>query len=174
VPVGSYVARSTNCVGIEGPAFSFADARSSVGVTSDDGHYCVSGTVGAVLNDDWAGRYGAAIAFQPNQQGNNTLPYNAAAHGVIGFTLRLAGNNVPAMTFFQYTVDGEGVAYCKQLSGAGLQRALFSDTHPDCSLGTSTSVPDATRITRMQLLIPALAGADVPFDFCIEDLTAVR
>jgi hypothetical protein len=66
------------------------------------------------------------------------------------------------------------LSYCEQLAGAGVQQALFSQAHPDCTTGTDTSVPDSTRIMELQLIVRPSADMAVPFDFCVEDLTALQ
>ena len=174
-PLAGYVARSSNCAGVQGAVVAFADTvGSQISVTSANDDICVSGTAVHAVNGNFDSYWGAVVALELNNDGvGNLLPYNATSNGVGGFVLSLTGAGIPSDLRFRVAVSGQSTAYCAPLASNTLPQFVnLVDTHPQCWLGGDVTTPDRTRLERIELQIPSQAVADVPFNFCIKDLMA--
>ena len=60
-----------------------------------------------------------------------------------------------------------------QTIATGAQSILLSEAHLACWEGTTGATPTGTSLERLEFLIPSNELADIPFDFCIEALTAI-
>jgi hypothetical protein len=176
-----FVAPASNSVGIHGSWFEYSDCADLGGkncatVTTPPansfpntgGKMCTSGTTSFA-----AGAWGAGIALELND-GPPQMPYDTTAHGVKGFCFVLSGSAIPSTTIRVAfpTQDNNDNAYFEAVSTLGPHTVLFSDTAQG-SWVTQKMAFEPTKVMLLQLQIPSSTTVPVPWDFCIEGLTAV-
>jgi hypothetical protein len=176
-----FVAPASNSVGIHGSWFEYSDCADLGGkncatVTTPPansfpntgGKMCTSG-----MTSFAAGAWGAGIALELND-GPPQMPYDTTAHGVKGFCFVLSGTTIPSTTIRVAfpTQDNNDNAYFEAISTLGPHTVLFSETAQG-SWVTPKMPFEPTKVMLMQLQIPSSTTAPVPWDFCIEGLTAV-
>ncbi len=179
--VHGFVAPGSNSVGIHGSWFEYSDCADLGGkncatVTTPPansfpntgGKMCTSG-----MTSSAAGAWGAGIALELND-GPPQMPYDTTAHGVKGFCFVLSGSTIPSTTIRVAfpTQDNNDNAYFEAVSTLGPQTVLFSQTAQG-SWVTQKTAFEPTKVMLMQLQIPSSTTAPVPWNFCIEGLTAV-
>jgi hypothetical protein len=179
VPSGS------NSVGIHGSWFVYSDCNDQgepdggpncSAVTAPPknsfpnvgGKMCTSGQTSTAT-----GAWGAGIGLELND-GPPQEPYNTVMNGVKGFCFQLSGPTIPSTSLrvaFPTTEDNDDAPF-EAVSTPGQYTVLFSDTAQG-SWVTTPTVFDPTMVTLLQFQIPSSTTAAVPWDFCIEGLTAV-
>lgn len=165
------VVEGTNCVGIHGNIVLSADTHgSAIGFTSLDDHICVSGHTGAVSDGDYEQQWGAAIGIELN----DSLSYDALSYGLRGFSFELTGSSIPPEvrpTFFVSYGSNEG--YCNLLCASGAQSVILDETSPSCWTGPGSG--ELGFGSQLMMLGFGIGGlpVEVPFDFCIEKLSAL-
>lgn len=177
----SWVDAATNGVGIQGAFFTYQDGSGRTLITADPTRtqtgYCVAGTSAEVLEGNFAGTYGAVAALNLSQDvGSEALkPYDATAHGVVGFGFEISGNTGGALRFVvkQYlTHDGfciNNVPDCA--SGCSVEYRIDELTQNCWTAGGPTPVP--TSLQALEWQITTREGLATDFDYCIENLHAV-
>ncbi|HVZ87022.1 MAG TPA: hypothetical protein VHG72_08635 [Polyangia bacterium] len=176
-----FVAPGSNSVGIHGSWFEYSDCADLGGkncatVTTPPankfpntgGKMCTSG-----MTSSAPGAWGAGIALELND-GPPQMPYDTTAHGVKGFCFVLSGSTIPSTTIRVAfpTQDNNDNAYFEAVSTPGPHTVLFSDTAQG-SWVTAKTAFEPTKVMLLQLQIPSSTTAPVPWDFCVEGLTAV-
>jgi hypothetical protein len=171
----------TNSLGIHGSWFVYSDCTDLKGVNcamvtapvgtgsfpNVGGKMCTSGTTSIAT-----GAWGAGIALELND-GPPQMPYDTTANNVAGFCFVLSGPTIPSTSIRVAftTKDNNDNAYFKAISTPGTNTVLFSEI----AQGSWVKTPspwEPTLVVLMQLQIPA-STTPVPWDFCIEGLTAV-
>jgi hypothetical protein len=158
-----------NCSSVSAPA-----AGQPFGPQPGTAQMCTMGTTVQVLSDDqWPLRWGAYIALGLNDQNGTAADFDAVAAHVRGFCFYVSGYTVPVFRV-RFPTD-QGIAdrnwYQVTLQHEGWHRVLFSD------LGqvNATSTPfDPSKIVSIEFEIPASRLESVPWDFCIDGLTALH
>ncbi|HZL16697.1 MAG TPA: hypothetical protein VFG23_03005 [Polyangia bacterium] len=178
---GGSVAVGSNSVGIHGSWFEYSDCAdlknvNCAMVTSPPankfsnvaGKMCTSGTT-----SDATGAWGAGIALELND-GPPQQPYDTVAHGVKGFCFLLSGPTVPSTSVRVAfpTQDNNDNAYFEAVTTPGQHTVLFSDIAQG-SWVTSKSAFEPTKVMLLQFQIPSSTTAPVPWNFCIDGLTAI-
>ena len=176
-----FVAPTSNTLGIHGSWFEYSDCTDLGGkncatVTTPPansfpntgGKMCTSG-----MTSSATGAWGAGVALELND-GPPQMPYDTTAHGVKGFCFALSGTTIPSTTIRVAfpTQDNNDNAYFEAVSTPGQHTVLFSDTAQG-SWVTQKSAWEPTKVMLIQLQIPSTTTAPVPWDFCIEGLTAI-
>jgi hypothetical protein len=179
VPSGS------NTVGIHGSWFVYSDCNdqgepdggpncSAVTTPPNNsfpnvgGKMCTSGQTSTAT-----GAWGAGIGLELND-GPPQEPYNTVMQGVTGFCFQLSGTAIPSTSIrvaFPTTEDNDDAPF-EAVTTPGQHTVLFTDTAQG-SWVTTPTVFDPTRVTLLQFQIPSSTTAPVPWDFCIEGLTAI-
>jgi len=147
---------------------STVTAPTGTGFTNVGGKMCTSGQTSIAT-----GAWGAGIAFELDDD-NGQQPYNAVAQGVIGFCLQLSGTTIPSTTLrvaFPTQENNDNAPFLA-LTAPGMHQVLFSETAQGSWVTTPTTF-DPTKIMLGQFQIPAETSAPVPWDFCIEGVTAI-
>jgi hypothetical protein len=175
------VSAQANSVGIHGSWFVYSDCNDLKGqncamVTTPPmnsfpntgGKMCTSGQTSSA-----AGAWGAGIALELND-GPPQQPYDTVANGLKGFCFVLSGATIPStMVRVAFpTQDNNDNAYFEAVSTPGQHTVLFSDIAQG-SWVTTPSPFEPTKVMLIQFQIPSSTTAPVPWDFCIEGLTAV-
>jgi hypothetical protein len=169
-----WISGTSNCVGIEGTIFGYTDELgSTISIVESDGRICVEGEATAVLNGNFLDYWGSVVAFELNHQEGVALAYDADAYGVTGFALQISGSNVPERLRVRYR-DVSDEEFCVAVSGAGSYSVSLDATHPECWEPGDTSTPDPGEITRLEVHVVSENGGDIPFDFCIDNITAIQ
>jgi len=181
IPIGpgmtantGWIDRASNCAGIQGNIYAETDGvGSTITVTQMNDDICFAGQTEQVVGGDLETYWGVTITIELNNDGMGGVdPYDATRYGVDGFVWAVTGSlfreSRPTLR-----VDGRATEYCKQQCGTGLHWILISGAHPICSQGVSTTTPNPARLTLLQIRIPATSQADMPFDFCINELQAI-
>jgi hypothetical protein len=179
-PTG-YIAPGTNSVGIHGSWFVYSDCNdlhnvncttvttpTGTGFANVGGKMCSSGQTSTAT-----GAWGAGIAFELNDN-NGQQPYDAVTNGVTGFCFQLSGTTIPSTTIrvaFPTKENNDNAPFLAE-STPGTHSVLFSETAQGSWVTTPTTF-DPTAITLVQFQIPAMTGVSVPWDFCIEGVTAI-
>jgi hypothetical protein len=179
VPSGS------NTVGIHGSWFVYSDCNDQgepdggpncSAVTSPPknsfpnvgGKMCTSGQTSTAT-----GAWGAGIGLELND-GPPQEPYNTVMQGVTGFCFQLSGTVIPSTSIrvaFPTTEDNDNAPF-ESVTTPGQHTVLFTDTAQG-SWVTTPTVFDPTMVTLLQFQIPSSTTEAVPWDFCIEGLTAI-
>jgi hypothetical protein len=190
-PTLGWVAGSTNEAGIQGSFYTVSDAtvggatmiqpadfKMSAGAT-----ICASGTASQVVGEDYTTYWGGGIGFDLADPGN-MMPIQPFSRGrVVGFRYTLSGTNIPPSLRFQVAFfEGAGRnagTYCAPAGGAGPVTMMLggatSTIVASCWLGAAatTKIPDTAPLASIQWQVPTVTTATTPFNFCIENLTAI-
>jgi len=176
-----FVAPGSNTIGIHGSWFTYSDCTDlkgkncatvttpvGNGFTNVGGKLCTSGQTSTA-----AGAWGAGIGLELND-GPPQQPYDTVAHGVKGFCFELSGATIPSTTLRVAfpTKDNNDNAYFSPVSTPGMHTVLFTDIAQGSWVVNKTAF-EPTLVMLMQLQIPSSTTAPVPWDFCIEGVTAV-
>jgi hypothetical protein len=136
---------------------------------------CTSGTTVAASNFQL--QWGAGIGLDLNNPGGTKMDFNAIDAGAVplkGFCFVLSGARIP-----EIRVDlpsDQGITdnwYFEAVIKAGVYSILFTDTALRQRNPTSTAF-DPGKLMSIQFEIPASATAPIPWDFCIDELTAIQ
>jgi hypothetical protein len=189
-PTG-WVAGATNGAGIQGSFYTFSDAAGTPpGVTaiaptdfSDvaDTTICASGMASEVPDDTGYSQFwGGGVGFNLADPGNMTgaQPWNRG--NVVGFSFNITGANIPPAAQFRFKATFfEGAAvnsdYCAPIAAAGPNSFQLSQVVNQCytgGLGAPPLAPTAL-LESLQWQVATVIGQPTPFDFCIENLTAI-
>lgn len=173
-----------NSVGINGNWFYYSDCvdLKNVGCSSViapptttsfpnvGGKMCTSGSTGTSTK-----AWGAGLGFEMNDTGGQQ-PYNATSHGVKGVCFQLSGTKIPPTTGIRVaftTKNNNDNAYFEQITATGQHTVLFTDPGFGQATWQTKMAWDPTTIILLQVQIPAASPTAVPWDFCIEGLTAI-
>ena len=171
-------------VGINGNWFYYSDCvdlknvncsaqtqpPSTTGFPNTGGKMCTTGSTGTS-----ASGWGAGIALELNDTGGQQ-PYNATKNGVKGFCFTLSGTKLPGTTGVRvaFTTKGNNDnPYFEAVTTMGQHTVLFTDTTFGQATWETKETWDPTTIILLQFQIPAAAPTPVPWDFCVEGLTAI-
>ncbi len=180
-----FVVPGSNPLGIHGSWFVYSDCNDLGGVNcttvtspptnvfpNSGGKMCTSGQTSTA-----PGAWGAGIALELND-GPPQLPYDTVDAGILGFCFQLSGTTLPTTTVrvaFPTTEDNDDAPF-KAVTTFGQHTVLFANTAQG-SWVTTKQPFDPTQVTLIQFQIPSLSTATVPapvpWDFCVEGLTAV-
>ena len=175
------VAAGSNSLGIHGSWFVYSDCVDLNGkncsMVADPpansfpnvgGKMCTSGQTSSA-----SGAWGAGIALELSD-GPPQQPYDTTAHGVVGFCFQLSGPTIPSTTIRVAfpTKDNNDNAYFEAVSTPGMHSVLFSDTAQG-SWVTTKAAFEPTKVMLMQFQIPSSTTAAVPWNFCVDGLTAL-
>ncbi len=159
----------TNC-----SAVSFPEAGAPFAPRPGTAQMCTTGTTVPVLADDqWPLRWGAYIALGLNENSGTAQDFDAPAAGVRGFCFYVSGFTVPVFRV-RFPTD-QGITdrnwYQLTLEHEGWHRVLFSDLGQVYPTGTPF---DPSKILSIEFEVPASKLESVPWDFCIDGLTALQ
>jgi hypothetical protein len=183
-----WVAGTTNGLGIQGSFHTISDtAGSPPGVTTvalDDlstpTTVCASGEASQVLMEAYGQYWGGGVGFNLADPGGGAGPGPWTRNTVTGFSFTLTGPAIPAgeqMRFKATTFEGGVVnedGYCT-FATAGANTVQFGDLVSECWTGGAgaPALGAATQLVSLQWQVATVTAASTPFDFCIENLTAL-
>lgn len=190
-----WVDGAKNACAIQGAWYAYNDCDSSpgdctlnqsptpknpIGFPNESGKMCTSGTT-VPINDDYTHKWGAGIALnlnQPATPANNDIknPISDLQYALLGFKFHLSGTVPnPLRVIFPTTTTTARTAHFKEIAtGAGDYQVLFTDA------AQGTWIPVAERVAlvtgdvvEIQFQVVGQNSANVPFNFCVEGLTAL-
>jgi hypothetical protein len=175
------VAIGSNSLGIHGSWFEYSDCQDLGGLNCSTvttppaasfpnvgGKMCTRGETSMA-----SGAWGAGIALElsdlPPQQ-----PYDTTTHGVKGFCFQLTGSTIPSTSIRVAfpTKNNLDNAYFSAVTTPGPHTVLFSDTAQGSWVTTKTAF-EPNSVMLLQFQIPSATTAPIPWNFCIEGLTAI-
>ena len=169
-----------NPAGIQGSFFVTADdGGSTISLSAVGSSLCVSGSVAKVpdcptgdcLVDYWGALLGLSLA---EAEAGAPRPYDAAAAGVKGFAFTITGPMIPPAIRFSAQEVGSPENHCTDV-GSGDSSVPFSSLARECwSPQASLWSLDESRLDDLRWFITTDSNASHPFDFCIENLRALR
>ncbi|HKO89602.1 MAG TPA: hypothetical protein VJU61_00525 [Polyangiaceae bacterium] len=196
-PVAGWVAAATNEAGIQGSFYPLSDATGTPAgattitpappgdfSTATGSSICVSGTASQVIGTPPAyGQYwGGGVGFDLADPGNMG-PVQAWTRGsVTGFRYTLTGTAIPASLRFIVTFqDGAGAntgdPYCRPItatSGTPVTETLANGSIIQaCWQAGGAPLPPTAALRSLQWQVSTNEMAATPFNFCIENLTAI-
>jgi hypothetical protein len=189
-----WVAGTTNSVGIQGSFYTFSDAAGTPPGTTTiapatftavpaTGAICVSGSASAVLDGPdmlpaygqyWGGGVGfnladpgAMMPLQPWSRGN-----------VVGFSFNITGTTIPVGTQFRFkaTFYEGGVIneqYCASDVISGANTFMLNEIVAACWELGGAPMPITAQLGALQWQVATVEMVPTPFNFCIENLTAL-
>ncbi len=178
-----FVSAASNTLGIHGSWFQYSDCVDLKGMNcatvttptgtafpNTGGKMCTSGKTSTAT-----GAWGAGIGLELND-GPPQMPYDTVMHGVKGFCFQLTGTTIPTTTIRVAfpTQNNNDNAYFEAFTTSGMHSVLFAD--PGFAQGswvTSKVAFEPTKVMLVQFQIPSSPTAPVPWDFCVEGMTAV-
>jgi hypothetical protein len=176
-----WVAGSSNALGIQGSFYTYSDATGTPpGVTTiaiDDvtmpTRTCVSGTASAVPDDTGYGQFwGGGLALNLSDPGGG-LPAGTWSRGTVtGFSFTVTGPTVPPGFRFQASAGEAGPVYCGNIV-AGPNNVQLGTLIVDCYQAGGAPLAATTPLQSIQWQVVTVLDNPTPFDFCIENLTAL-
>jgi hypothetical protein len=178
-PVDGWVSAESNALGIQGSVFFEVDANdggpSTLSLVSDGPAVCVSGVSGPVQDSDfardWGGLFGIRLGEASPGQIGTWSPITPVGT-LTGFTFRVTGPQVPLLELRFHVQDGSGIDYCTG-ARAGTYSINIATLLTGCGEAGGTSFTPELPLVSLSWEIIAIEARPVPFDFCIEDLTAI-
>jgi hypothetical protein len=166
-----------NCSNVTAPSplSPFTPTAPPQGAAGAPTRMCTSGTTVAATNFQF--QWGAGIGLDLNNPSTTKLDFNALDAGAAplkGFCFVLSGARIPAIR-----VDlpsDQGITdnwYFETVIKAGVHSILFADTALRQRTATSTAF-DPSKLMSIQFEIPSSATAPIPWDFCIDELSAIQ
>lgn len=189
-PDTGWVADTSNPCGIQGAWYTYNDCDTSPGdctqdqipqprtpIPNENGKMCTSGTT-VPINADYK-KWGAGIALNLNQppvpaNENDKNPISQLRFPLKGFSFRLSGDVVPNLirVNFPTATTADTAHYKPIIDGAGTYQVLFSETVQGAWVNPQVAL-DPGSIVEVQFQVPGQPSTNVPFNFCIEELTAL-
>jgi hypothetical protein len=190
-----WVAGATNGLGVQGSFYPFGDFTTMPpgDTTAELGDFtasptsaCISGVASQVLTPAgamepaygqyWGGGIGLNLADPGGMMGAG--PWNRGR--VTGFSFNITGTTVPPagqLRFKVTTLEGATVnenGYCTT-AAAGPNTFQFGALVNECWMGGAgaPALGATTPIVALQWQVATVTTAETPFDFCIENLTAL-
>jgi hypothetical protein len=191
-PVNGWIDGSSNELGIQGAMFAYADETSAERMMDDfiRDHACISGIAAKVdlqctpvppAGDCYGTYWGAAIGLNLNQainpetrMGEAPLPYDAS--GLDGFSFEVTGPGVPASLRFK--VETAAAEFCSpppRPVRLGSNSFRFDELLEHCwAPGGMSAEAAKSQIVKIAWQVVTNSAAEVPFDFCVGSLRALR
>jgi hypothetical protein len=179
-----WVAGTTNGVGIQGSFYAYGDFTQTpmpgdTTVTVDPfaaatGTVCISGSASAVIGEDYTRYYGGGVGLNLADPGGMAAEPGPWSRGsVTGFSFTVTGPTIPPNIRFN-VVASTGTTYCmNDIPTAGTTQIQFGTLIADCYEAGGAPLPQATTLEAIQWQIVTVVDTPTPFDFCIENLTAL-
>lgn len=169
-PADGWVDCASNSIGIQGAFYTYDDGTSTItpeDFSASGTEICATGTVAASATDVW----GAGVGFNLNQDVGSDAAnaWDATAAGVTGISFNLSA--LPAGGLLRLIYTSAGVDYCVEVTAAGAQTVLFSETAEEC-WSAGGGAPAATTLESVKWQVAAVTD-EYAFDFCISEVAAV-
>ena len=167
-PDDGWVARASNCAGIQGRVLVEWRNESFIQVTLDTGDICAEGFSAEAEPSP----FDTAFTLNLNEDqpsGSTAADYDAVAYGVVGFEFVVQ----PPSPQEYFGVMSEGVLYCTRITDLGTYRVSLTDLHAECWNGDTGPIPNPRKLRSIGWY-SGIAGDDYNgFQFCVSDLTAL-
>lgn len=173
-----WVAGTSNGLGIQGSFYTFSDATSGGATTiaidtTTPTRACVSGTASAVPDAMSFGTFwGGGLALNLADPGGGGALGTWQRGAVTGFSFTISGPTIPPGLRFQASVSEAGPTYCGDVV-AGPSSVQLSTLIVNCYEAGGMPLPATQAIQSLQWQVVTVIGEATPFDFCVENLTAI-
>lgn len=169
LPLDGWVDATTNCAGIQGRVWFGLNpdpfAEVNIIITRQTNEICAEGF--QQTQEPWS-PFDVSFGLNLNEpQPDLPAPYDAEAHGVVGFEFVLTDVPLP-----YFGVMSDGVLYCAPTPSAGTYRVALSNLHEECWNGTSGATPNPGSITSIGFYSGVTES--VAFQGCVENLIALE
>lgn len=188
-PTDGWVAGTTNGVGIQGAFYTFSDASGTppgdTTITPETfatsgATICVSGVASQVQGTPpaYAQYWGGGVGLNLAEPGSMmpALPWDRG--NVVGFSFNVTGTAIPAGNFRFKATFYEGTTvndqYCVG-AAAGANSIRFDQIVNECYVGGAgaPAIAPTAQLSAIQWQVATVVEDSTPFDFCIENLTAI-
>jgi hypothetical protein len=177
-----WVAGSTNGVGIQGAFYPFGDytgmPAGTTTVTLDpfeaaSSTVCLSGVASAVLEEDYTRYWGGGLGLNLGDPGGMVGPQPWTRGTVTGFSFTVTGPTIPPnIRFGANTPDGAN--FCADdIPTAGTVQMAFNSLTLNCYAAGGAALTPTAALEAIQWQVVTVIDQTTPFDFCIENLTAI-
>jgi hypothetical protein len=153
-----------------------APVGATLEVTSDDGEFCVRGSILPVQDDDFATQWGALLGFEFLSSEGLPAPWDLDAGNVVGFAFRVSGPEFSPMRFSALPGGADPAVdnFCRAFpseSGATVEMPLES-LDLSCWEGIRNPlVTDDLSTISWNVLSDPASGHN--FDVCISELRPI-
>jgi hypothetical protein len=183
-----WVAGTTNGVGVQGSFHTISDADGTPpgdttltlgDMAASPTRACVSGTASQVQTPaggmaDYTRYWGGGLGLNLADPGGGVGPMPWTRGTVTGFSFTVTGTTIPAALRFQATTPAGGTTYCLNDTAPGANTVTFGSLVSECyNMTPGPALPTTTALQSLQWQVVTNTTATVPFDFCIENLTAI-
>ena len=179
-----WVAGTTNGVGIQGSFYPFGDADGtppgdtsvSVGDLATPTSVCISGVASQVLGmpAEYSRYWGGGLGLNLGDPGGMVGPQPWSPGTVTGFSFTVTGPTIPPNVRVNFTTPTDTTYCIDDIPTAGATQVQLTAAVTDCfAPGTGTPYPSGTALEAIQWQVVTDVAASTPFDFCIENLTAL-
>ncbi len=188
VPIDGWLDAASNVYGMQGAIYEAGDGFSTVTGDFNFTNTCISGITARVdlectpvdpVTDCYGMYWGAMMGLNLNQpidpvtmMGAEPLPYDASA--LSGFSFDINGPTVP--TSLRFVAEGIDGQYCTPVTSPilpGQNVIRFSELWSQCWDPTSGAPLDPSSIKSVSWHVVPNSVSEVPFDFCVSNITAV-
>jgi hypothetical protein len=182
-----WVAGSTNGLGIQGSFYTYGDFTTTppgtTAVAFEDlagspTSICISGVASQVLTPAgamepaYAQYWGGGVALNLSDPGGGMAAGAWNRGTVTGFSFTVSGPMIPAALRFQASAGEAGPTYCGTIA-AGPNSVQLGTLVTECYQAGGTPLPATAGIQSLQWQVVTVVDAATPFDFCIDNLTAI-
>jgi hypothetical protein len=174
-----WVAGATNGPGIQGSFYPFSDEDAGGATTITMGDFaasptsaCASGSASQVQMAMYATYWGGGIGLNLADPGGGLPPGAWSPGTVTGFSFTLSGTTVPTALRFN-AIGADGVTYCGNLA-AGANTVNLSMLRATCyDMVPGAALAAGTQLEAIQWQVVTNETAATPFNFCVDNLTAL-
>ncbi len=184
-PTDGRLTCATNDFGIEGDWKLNSSDPQLMTVDFTGSNVCGKGQIAQVIATATSngapdyGRYwggGLAFAMHTEVAGGTSEPYDALSNGLGGISVTIAGATIPAEMRFKFKMFGSNENYCKEVMGATSGQTITLNTGDavhNCWAPDNASTLDVTNIENYEVQVVSQTTENVPFDFCLSNITAI-
>jgi hypothetical protein len=184
-----WVAGTTNQAGIQGSFYEYGDFQGTpagdttveLGDLATPTTVCISGVASQVLTPDGATEpaygqyYGGGLALNLADPGGGAATGQWSRGTVTGFSFTVTGPTIPPnLRFNASTGPGAAPSYCADdITTTGAVSISLAALVTNCWEAGGTLLPATQTLEAIQWQVVTVTDASTPFDFCIENLTAL-
>lgn len=170
VAMDGRIVPGSNTFGIDGEWRKFGFDVTAIETRFVNSQVCIRGKI---VGGGWGGGL-QLVLHAPTTEGGLGQPYDAIANGMAGIRFVIEGATVPARARVKFKQIGTNDDYCRELSlKSGDQITLRTvDALHSCPAPGGGAV-NPTQLENFEIHMYPEAAADLPFDFCVKQVTAM-
>jgi hypothetical protein len=186
-----WVGQCQNRFGLQGVWFSYTDQDNQGGgestialdlTNAGTGKVCASGVAGQVKHGFFSTYWGAGIAVNLCESGGDNSVVSVlggcalfdSRTTIIGFRITFETEQMPdSQLRIQFSENGRQESTYIPIVASGTADYLFEDAAVFYSTDTDVPPIHPTEIEALQFQVSTIETADVPFNFCVSDITPI-